>query len=496
MSIPEVRLEGYDDPKPPIPTWKVVWRLIVYRRRFWLINLASMLVLNLFWQAPGLIMREFFNNLTGNGEATFGLWSLVVLLFVTEVVRIMSVWGLIQTNVPFFVHTMTLLRKNLLRYILKRPGAKALPDSPGEAISRFRGDVFEIPLFALWMNDILGMVFFGVMAFTVMISINAQITLLAVLPFIAVGIIANASMTRIEKYRRASRKWNGIVTGFIGEIFGAVQAVKVATAEDGVVEYFKAINDERRKVSVKDRLFNEVLNSIFRNAATLGTGVILLMAGQAMQDETFTVGDFALFAFYLEFVSELTAFVGLLLARYKQIGVSVERMYRLMEGAPDEALVEFSPIYLNGTLPEIPRPAHTDPLKNLEVRGLHYRYPGTENGIADIDLQLERGSFVVITGRIGSGKTTLLRVLLGLLPRDGGEILWNQQPVEDAGDFFIPLRSAYTPQVPRLFSDTLRHNILMGLPTDDGDVSDAIFAAVLERYLPELEQGLESMLGP
>jgi ATP-binding cassette subfamily B protein len=215
--LPDVKLEGYREPKPPIPTWKVIWRSIVYRRGFWLMNLASMLVLNLFWQAPGLIMREFFNLLSDNGEANLGLWTLVALLFVTELVRIMSIWGLVLTNIPFFVHSMTLLRKNLLRYILKRPGAKSLPDSPGEAISRFRGDVFEIPLFALWMNDIMGMIFFGVIAFTVMLSINAQITLLAVLPFIAVGIIANASMTRIEKYRRASRKWTGIVSGFIGE---------------------------------------------------------------------------------------------------------------------------------------------------------------------------------------------------------------------------------------------------------------------------------------
>lgn len=496
MSIPEVKLEGYDDPKPPIPIWKVVWRTIVYRRNFWIMNLISMLILNLFWQAPGLIMREFFNLLSNNGEAHLGLWTLVALMFATELARLAAVWGLIQTNVPFFVHTMTLLRKNLLRYILKRPGAKALPDSPGEAISRFRGDVFEIPLFALWMNDIMGMVFFGVIAFSVMVSINAQITLLAVLPFIAVGIVANASMTRIEKYRRASRKWTGIVTGFIGEIFGAVQAVKVATAEEGVVDYFKAINDERRIVSVKDRLFNEVLNSIFRNAVTLGTGAILLMAGQAMQRGTFTVGDFALFAFYLEFVSELTAFIGLLLARYKQIGVSVERMYRLMEGAPDEALVEFSPIYIDGTLPDIDQPTHGDPLETLDVRGLRYRYPGTDNGIEDIDLRLRRGSFTVITGRIGSGKTTLVRSLLGLLPRDGGDILWNGQPVDNAGDFFVPPRSAYTPQVPRLFSDTVRHNILMGLEADDSAVMAAIFASVMEADLPELENGLESMLGP
>ena len=481
-----------------IPTWKIIWRLIVYRRTFWLLNLAAMLVLNIFWQAPGLIMRDFFNLLTDNAQANFGLWTLVALMFVTEVVRLLGIWGLIRTNVPFFVHTMTLLRKNLLRDILKRPGAAALPDSPGEAVSRFRGDVFELPLFALWMNDIMGMVFFGLIAFTVMFSINVTITLLAVVPFIFVGIIANASMTRIEKYRRASRKWTGIVTGFIGEIFGAVQAVKVATAEEGVVERFKELNDERRKVSVKDRLFNELLNSIFRNAVNLGTGMILILAGQAMQDGNFTVGDFALFAFYLEFVSELTAFVGLLLARYKQIVVSVDRMYRLMEGAPPGGLVEFSPIYITGTLPDIPEPPRTeaDRLHVLEARGLTFQFPNTSNGIAGIDLHVERGQFVVVTGRIGSGKTTLLRVLLGLLPRDSGTITWNGEAVDAPDVVFVPPRCAYTAQVPRLFSDTLRDNILMGMPKEETAILDAIYSAVMEYDLNELENGLESMLGP
>ena len=51
---------------------------------------------------------------------------------------------------------------------------------------------------------------------------------------------------RIEEYRRASRKATGIVTGFIGELFGAAQAVKVATAEESVIAHFDELNDERR----------------------------------------------------------------------------------------------------------------------------------------------------------------------------------------------------------------------------------------------------------
>jgi ATP-binding cassette subfamily B protein len=485
-------------PVEALPAWRVILSTVRYRPRLWLGNLASMLLLMLVFQVPAFVMRGFFDLLTGEAQVSLGVWGLIALLFASEAGRFVGVWGLINTNVPFWVHTMTLLRKNLLKNILRRPGAAALPDSPGEAISRFRGDVFEIPLFALWLNDILGLLFFSTIALFMMVRINARITVLSVVPFVIVGFIANAATTRIERYRRASRRATGIVTGFIGEFFGAVQAVKVATAEESVIARFNELNDDRRRLSLKDRLFNEVLHSLFRNTVNLGAGIILMLAGQSMRAGTFTVGDFAMFVFYLDFISDLTAFIGLVVARYRQIGVSVERMARLTPGSPPEALIRFSPVYLDGDLPEVVYPAKTEAhrLELLEVENLTYRHPGTHQGIEGIDLRLERGTFTVITGRVGAGKTTLLRVLLGLLPSQAGEIRWNGERVAAPDDFFVPPRAAYTAQVPRLFSSSLRDNILLGLCNKEPTIARAVRSAVMERDLEELEDGLETVVGP
>jgi ATP-binding cassette subfamily B protein len=212
----------------------------------------------------------------------------------------------------------------------------------------------------------------------------------------------------------------------------------------------------------------------------------------------FTVGDFALFVYYLGFITDLTAFFGLLVARYRQIGISVERMGRLMEGAPRDALTVFSNVYQDGKFPEVaylPR-TEDDHLHSLVAKKLSFRFPGTDNGIEGVSLYLNRGDFTVITGRVGSGKTTLLRVLLGLLPMDEGEITWNDEPVTNPADFFIFPRAAYTGQVPRLFSDTLRDNILMGLDNEDEEIMEAISLAVMEYDLNEFEKGLDTMVGP
>lgn len=351
---------------------------------------------------------------------------------------------------------------------------------------------------ALWLNDLQGLIAFGIVAVVAMARIDPLITVLALAPFVAVGGIAFGATNKIEMYRRESRRAAGRVTGFIGEFFGAVQAVKVATAEAHVLARFAALNDERRVVAIKDRVFNEVLHSIFRNATNLGTGVILILAGQVMANGTFSVGDFALFTYFLEGISEFTTFAGLLVARYKQIGVSVERMARLMEGAPKEALIECSPIYLDGQLPDVvyapKRPEHR--LRTLDALHMTYHYPGSDRGIEDITVHLRRGSLTVVTGRVGAGKTTLLRVLLGLLPMDSCEVRWNGRRVEDLARHMVPPCCAYTAQIPRLFSDTLRDNLLMGLNGDDDAIARAIHKAVMDYDLEQFELGLETMVGP
>ena len=72
---------------------------------------------------------------------------------------------------------------------------------------------------------------------------------------------------------------------------------------------------------------------------------------------------------------------------------------------------------------------------------------------------------------------------------------WNGTTVGDPAAHFVPPRAAYTPQVPRLFSERLRDNILMGLP-DDGRLAHALHVAVLTPDIATLEAGLEPFAGP
>jgi ATP-binding cassette subfamily B protein len=178
--------------------------------------------------------------------------------------------------------------------------------------------------------------------------------------------------------------------------------------------------------------------------------------------------------------------------------VSLQRLLVLVREAPAGALVEPRALYFVGRMPplEVEALETDEPLRELVAEDLGYAYPGTTRGIAGVNLQLRRGSFTVVTGRIGSGKTTLLRVVLGLLPMQMGALYWNGRPVTDPASAFVPPRSAYTPQTPRLVSESLRDNILLGLPEASVNLEHVLRNAVLERDLADFEEGLDTMVGP
>ncbi|GHO59692.1 ABC transporter ATP-binding protein [Ktedonobacter robiniae] len=478
--------------------WRFFWHLIRFQPWYYLLNCLSIVLVFIFEMIPGLISQRFFDSLTVHSLNEQLLWSIAALFLASGLGRLTFLAGCQLTNSPFMYTSAALLQKNIFAWVLQLPGARALPASSGEAISRLRDDVDEISSFLMGFNDLIALILFVGIAFVIMLKISPFITLFVYLPLIIIVACVNIAGQQIKKRRGDNRKATGDVTGFLGELFGAVQAVQIANAEQKSITHFQRLNQVRLTMTVRDKLLDQVLQSTFSNTVSIGTGVILLLAGQVMYNGSFTVGDFALFVYYLGWITEFTAHFGRMLTAYKQADVSVERLLTLMQGAPASKLVEVSPLYMRGPLPTLPAPPPIGEgkLQELKVEGLSYRYPDAEHGIRDINFSLTRGSFTVITGEIGSGKTTLLQVLLGLLPKEAGDIYWNATRVEQPGAFFVPPHSAYTSQVPHMFSDSLRENILLGMEDSEANLKQALELAVLEPDIAEMAEGLDTVIGP
>ena len=481
------------------PTWWFLGKLLAYQPwSFGGVVTMRIIIFTIGFQISAFITRDFFNRLTGDVPAGLDPYTLSALLVAVAMARAVVTFLDIMLDTTWAFTLRALLRRNLLARILDLPGARSLPYSTGEAISRFRGDVDEVTGFLRESPFLIGFGLFAVVAAVVLVQIDVRIAALVFLPLLVVSVVVTLAVDRLDRYRRAARKAAGIVSGYIGEVFGASQAIKVAAAEDRMIAHFRQLNETRRITTLKDRVFHEFLHSIFWNAVSVGTGLILLLAGKRMRSGEFTVGDFALFVYYLGFVTELTGMLGWFMAWYRQLRVSFDRMMRLMQGAAPRDLVCHGPVYMRGEFPEVVYADKVEEqrLQSLSVRGLSYHYPTSGRGIDAIDLTVPRGSFTVVTGRIGSGKTTLLRTLLGLLPRESGDVLWNGQEVPDPATFLVPPYAAYTPQVPRLFSESLKDNILMGLPEERTDVAGSIRAAVMEQDLEQMKDGMATIVGP
>jgi ATP-binding cassette subfamily B protein len=537
------------------------WRLIRNSPRMYALHCVFHILYIVAPVGLGLIERAVFDGLTGDVTAGINLWTLLALYVGVGLAQVVASFGDVYHEATFRYSTITLLRRNLLAGLLRRPGALAPPVPTGEALNRYKSDVGEVADFPFWLPHVAGYVLFFVAAVTIMARINLTITLVVFLPLFGLLWVARLAWARLLRYYEERAAADDRVSGFLGEALGAVQAVKVAGAEGAMVGHLTRLNETRRKVAVRERLLHEIMFSLTDNLVVFSTGAVLLLAGQALAAGSFSVGDFALFVTYLWHTVEVPTLLGTFVGDYKQQGAAIGRLRALIPEEPAEALVaswtiddqrlttddqcqpvgptspgradakpccradphpltpspacerggregegqwrrmapstRSGPLVTEGAAPPEPDPGHEqrDSTPLLEVRDLSYRHPGGQ-GVQGVTLSLAPGSLTVVTGRVGAGKSTLLRAILGLLPHQGGEVRWQGETVGDRAAFFRPPRSAYTPQVARLFSETLHENIVLGAWADEAALTEAVRAAVLEPDLATMPEGLATVVGP
>ncbi|MFP5333474.1 MAG: ABC transporter transmembrane domain-containing protein [Acidimicrobiia bacterium] len=478
----------------PYSTLRLGWEMIHYRPwRFF----AAALLWTLIHGTPvflGIAVGAVFDSLSGGETLGEGVWTAVLVFTAIAYGRQVVLWFGDILWMEHWIESSLQLRRNLLRWLLTAPRSRSLPVSASEAVSTFRDDVDDLLEYMENWVDLGGVLAFGIGATAVMLSIDPGLTLYVLIPLFLTLILTQSLSPQIRRRRRAMRLATEEVTGFVGELFAGVQAVKLADATEPVLERFDQLNEVRRHTALRDTFLTELLRSINSNMATIATALVLLVAASGILEGSFSVGDLAVFLTYMPRLTGYMAFPGDIVAQHRRTGVAFDRVRRLAVDAPDPVLMDRSRVPLRGDVAEPPAPLPVEPLRTLAARDLTFRYPTTGSGIDGVSFEIGRGEFVVVTGRIGSGKTTLLRALLGLVPASG-EIFWNGEAVDDPATFFTPPRTAYTAQVPRLFSDSLARNIGLGGHTTHEMMRDAIELAILTPDVADLERGLDTPVG-
>ncbi|MGB5047950.1 MAG: ABC transporter ATP-binding protein [Caldilineaceae bacterium] len=488
-----------DTLQPPLTsTPRMTWEMIRLRPGPFAFHASGQMLFHVLPLAQGLIQQRIFDSLSGGAAAGESLWTLLALLAGVGLVSVAAFFAARFGDIFFQEPLRALMQLNLMDRVLQRPGAQPLPVSTGEAVSRFDDDIDDPKDFPTWLPDMLGQFLFSVVALVIMLGIDPLLTIAAVAPGLLGLWLNKAIWPRFLRSMEANERTRDSVIGFLGEAFGAAQALKIADAEEDAIHHFRSLNETRRRAEVKVALLWNTTFITTGQTALIGVGLLLLLAGGGIRNGSFSVGDFALFMTYIWYIVNFVRTTGSFISEFQGESIRIQRLEQMTEAPLLRSILASRPVYLREDPPALTVPARSaeTALRSLEVTGLTYCHPSSGRGVEGVDLRMRRGDFVVITGRVGAGKTTLLRGLLGLLPLDRGEIRWNGEAVADPARFFTPPLAAYTLQVPRLYSESLADNIRMGLPVDDAALHSAIRAAVLEADVATLENGVDTLVGP
>lgn len=480
-----------------MPIWRVIARFITNAPGRYAVSTFLWVSI---WTMPllvGLIAANFFDSLTGQAPG-WNLPTLVAAIWGYVLVRLGFIFAGIRWHVGLLFRTGAAMRRSMLRWLYTLPGAQPVTETPGEVVSRFRDDVNHTVEAYDFTVDLVGAILGAAVAVIILLAIDPTITAIVFTPIAIVIVITSRLGTRIRQFRREARDSTEAITGFLGEMLSSVQSVKVADAEAPMLGHFAELNDFRKSRMVRDRTFTAGIEAVFYNTVSIGTGLILILAVDLLGTTAaagMTIGQFSLFVYLLQQVTESAWFIGIFLARLRQAEVSVQRQVDLMRGGEWSDLA--AAIGLEDEIGDKPiGDPVADPSSPLvSVRGLSFTHPSSGMGMGEVDLEIEEGSFVVVTGKIGSGKTTLLRSILGLLPADG-EVRWKGAVIEDPSAFMVPPHAAYTPQTPRLFSMSLRDNLLLGHDSDDEALERAVSMATMTRDIESMADGYDTLVGP
>src|SRR5262245_13228125 len=291
-----------------------------------------------------------------------------------------------------------------------------------------------------------------IVAIGLMLTIDARLTLLALVPLpfvtIAVRYFGSAIHRRFEQIQAQLAE----VSAVVQEALSGVRVVRAYRQEDHEIDRFRRANEEylrRNRVLIR-------LQGAFYPSMTfflgLGSLLVLWLGSRAVMAGTITLGEFVAFNGYLVMLSWPMIAFGWVTNILQRGLASWGRLLEVLDHPPaiDDAGVT-----------DRGRAAALDGA--IDIRGLTFTYPGGHRPVlSDITLHLERGQTVAFVGATGSGKSTLISLLPRLHDPPAGTIAIDGVDIRE-----IPLERlrgaiGFVPQEPFLFSSTIAENVAFG----------------------------------
>lgn len=269
---------------------------------------------------------------------------------------------------------------------------------------------------------------------------------------IAMGVVMRK---KIEYHASKATAATNLKTGLLVEAIEGVETIKAGGGGWAILSRWIDVVEDSSKHELMNRSISEksgYVAAVLQQASYIG----LVAAGAYFAAEgNLTMGS----------LIACSILSGRALGPIAQIpGLMVQRAHA------KAALVGLEKVFaLETDNHEVERPLAPDNVfGNYDLERVRFSYPSSPQALSIAKLQIRHGEKIGVIGPIGSGKSTLLRLLSGMYQAGEGRILLDGLDIDQISRPLLAQKIGYLQQEHRLFSGTLRQNLLIGTP-DPGD---------------------------
>jgi ATP-binding cassette subfamily B multidrug efflux pump len=353
----------------------------------------------------------------------------------------------------------------------------------GDIMSRATNDMNAVrsvlgPGIAYSVNTIMAFLF----VIPMMIHISPVLTGLALIPFPIMALLVNRFGRAINKRYEKIQAQLAAISTFVQENLSGISVIKSFVREKHQISRFRELNEDY----VEKNLSFARVYAGFHPSLMLIIGIavllVLLGGGRLVIDKTITIGEFTAFMLYLGMLVWPSIALGWVIGLYQQGAASMKRIRSILDAEPD---IHDGPYLL---LPSEVR-------GSIEYRNLNFSYDDTPV-LQNVNLKIEPRQTLGILGQTGSGKTTLVKLIPHLFPLEPGQLLIDDQDINEYQLESLRSQIGYVTQETFLFSDTIHNNIAFARPdATREEVIRAAQIASIHQEIEEFPEGYDSYLG-
>ncbi|MCA9048316.1 MAG: ABC transporter ATP-binding protein [Planctomycetaceae bacterium] len=353
----------------------------------------------------------------------------------------------------------------------------------GDLIARISTDADRLSTFlSLHVIDFTADVLLGLMSAVVLISIDARLALVTLLPLPFIAWFVQSVRNRLRDRFAAGNAAMSALTSVLADTIPGIRVVKAFAQERREIRRFEAAS--QAVVDANDRV-NRTW-SFFGPVVTLATDVGLLVVWfcgvQAVFQQRITVGV-------------LTAFVAYIGRFYSRLD-SMSRMAAATQRAVSSASRLFEILDRRTTVPEPAHPAALPAVSGaIDIDRVRFRF-GDRLILNDVSLHIRPGELIGLVGPSGAGKSTLVNLVCRFFDAESGVVRIDGIDVRQLRIQELRRNIGLVLQDPFLFFGTIAENIAYGRPdATQEEIVEAAKAALAHDFICRLPQGYDSVVG-